>query len=189
MNRRPRLLWLQVLLVVLTTFAVSSTGEETRRAASWDHYRVLSERNIFVRNRRRPRERQSAPDQPTNVINTDKYLVLTGIGYQSLEGIAFVEDTRSAKTSRIRTGDPVGNGRLVRITPDYAEYECKGNTIRIEIGSSLAGSTASRMSAETATSTKPASPSDADGSVDTPKTDTSAILERMRRRREQEAKK
>jgi len=189
MNRRPRLLWVQVLLGVLTTFAVSSTGEEARRAASWDHYRVLSERNIFVRNRRRPSKRQSAPDQPANVTNTDKYLVLTGIGYQSLEGVAFFEDTRSAKTIKIRTGDPVGNGRLVRITLDYAEYECKGNTIRIEIGSSLIGSTVSRMSTETATSTKPASPSGAGGSADTPKTDSSAILERMRRRREQETKK
>jgi len=186
MNRRPRLLWVQVLLGVLMTFAVSSTGEEAHRAASWDHYRVLSERNIFVRDRRRPRERKSAPDQPTNVINTDKYVVLTGIGQDGEEGIALIENTGSRETIRARTGEPIGKGRLVKITLDYIEYKCEGDVTRIEIGSSLVGSTASRMSTETTTSTKPASPSDAGGSVDAPKTDTSAILERMRRRREQE---
>ena len=177
MNRWPRLLWLQVLLGVLTTFAVPSTGGEIHRPVSWEHYRVLSERNIFVRDRRRPRENQSAPDQPAGIINTDKYLVLTGIGHQGREGIAFVEDTRSGETIRIRTGDPIGNGRIVRITLDYAEYECKENTIRIGIGSSLVGLTVSYA---------PAASAGAGQSGDAPGSDTSAILERMRKRREQE---
>lgn len=186
MNCRTQLLCLQVLLGVLTIFAVASTGGQASRPVSWEHYRVLTERNIFVRNRRQQRESQTASEQPAGVINTDRYLVLTGIGHCGSEGIAFVEDTRSVETIRKRTGEHVGNGRLVKITLDYVEYECKGNTIRIEIGGNLAGSTVRRMSTETATSTKPAAPADAGGSVNTPKTNTAAILERMRRRREQE---
>lgn len=189
MNRRPRLLWVQVLLGMLTTFAVSSTGEEPRRAASWDHYRVLSERNIFVRDRRRPRESQPASEQPAGVINTDEYLVLTGIGQDGEEGIALIENTGSKETIRARTGDPIGKGRLVKITLDYIEYECEGDVTRIGIGSTLAGLAPSRVLPQTAASTQPAAAVDAGTPGEATGADTAAILERMRRRREQETKR
>ena len=186
MNRRPRLLWLLVLPGALAAVAASSTDDPARRTVSWDRYRVLSERNIFARDRGRRPTNRPVSSQPAIAINPDKYLALTGIGQDGREGVAFVEDTRSRKTVRVRTGDPIGQGRLVKITLDYVEYQCKGSTTRIEIGSRLDGSRVSVVPTTTAPSTQPGAAVAASRPGDATDAGIAAILERMRRRREQE---
>ena len=190
MNRYPQLLSLMVLLAAPITLAQDSSG--ANETDSWDRYRVLSERNIFVRDRGVLSESRPVPEQTARAIDdddSDRYLLLTATVQRGRESIAFVEDTRSGETIKVRPGDPIGKGKLVKITLDYIEYEREGNnTTQIEIGSSLAGLTVSPVSIATAAppesdvSTDPSRPANAtDG-------DTSAILEQMRRRREQEAK-
>jgi len=189
MNRRAQSLSLLVLLVAPMALALDSS--EANEAASWDRYRMLSERNIFVRDRGGLPESKPVTEQTVRAIDdddSDRYLLLTATVQRGREGIAFVEDTRSGETVKVRTGHPIGKGKLVKITLGHVEYEREGTTTRIEIGSSLAGLTVSPVSTATAASPEPDVSTDPDKPTNATDGDTSAILERMRRRREQEAK-
>ena len=182
MSRYPQLLSLLILLAAPIALALDSS--EANETDSWDRYRVLSERNIFVRDRGGLRESMPVPEQTARAIDdddSDRYLLLTATVQRGRECIAFVEDTRSGETIKVRPGDPIGKGKFVKITLDYIEYEREGNnTTRIEIGSSLVGLTAgSPTPGASADSSRPANAADSG---------TAAMVEQMRRRREQEAK-
>jgi len=179
MNRYPQLLSLMVLLAA--PIALSLDSSEANETDSWDRYRVLAERNIFVRDRGVLSESRPVPEQTARAIDdddSDRYLLLTATLQRGREGIAFVEDTRSGETVKVRMGHPIGKGKLVKITLGHVEYEREGTTTRIEIGSSLVGLTAG--------SPKPGASADSSGPADVTDADTAAILERMRRRREQQ---
>ena len=180
MIRRPGSLWLMVLLGAAAAVAAPSMHDGTGSAPAWKRYLVLSERNIFSRDRSKRPSSRPASTQPHIVANTDGRLVLTGIGQDGREGIAFIEDTRSGKTIRARVGDTIGEGRLVEITLDCVQYKSKTTSTRIGIGSTLAGSTAS---------TRPTATGDAGAPQGATNADTAAILERMRQRRERETGK
>ncbi len=96
MNRYPQLLSLMVLLAAPITLAQDSSG--ANETDSWDRYRVLSERNIFVRDRGVLSESRPVPEQTARAIDdddSDRYLLLTATVQRGRESIAFVEDTRS----------------------------------------------------------------------------------------------
>jgi len=186
MNRYPQLLSLMVLLAAPIALALDSP--EANETASWDRYRMLSERNIFVRDRGVLSESRPVSEQTARAIHddNDKDLVLTAIAQKGREYIAFVENTRSGETIKVRPGDPIGKGKLVKITLSHVEYESEGTTARIEIGSSLAGLTVSPVSTATAASPEPDVSTDPDRPANATDDGTSAILERMRKRREQQ---
>ena len=186
MSRPVQLRWLWIVVGASAWLGSSWGGETTNAAARWDHYRVLMDRNIFVRKRTPRRERRFTTSRRVGVIDTDDKLVLTGTAQQGGKGVAFVKDTRSGQTANVRTGSPVGKGKLVKITLDYVVYEYEGVTRRIKIGSNLAGLAVRRgpttMSASTGPSTAPAGK----GAGEAVDSNTAAILERMRRRRARE---
>ena len=190
---RPPHQWSGRLGVVglLIAAALTANGQPAPDAEPRERYRVLVERNIFSRSRRAP---QGPPPpvstRPAAVVDTDQYLVLTGAGKGDSE-IAFIEDTRTGRTTRLRTGDAVGKGKIVTITLRHIEYEREGQIVKIEIGSNLAGSTVS--AAAIGPSTQPAEAADGAG----PATDeapppnaapggANSVLEQMRRRRQQQ---
>jgi len=108
---------------------------------TWESYRVLSERNIFMRYRSRSsggRSSSGYSPRPPAVTGED-YLVLTGIIQQGEDCVAFVEDTRSGKTARLQPGDPLGRGRVTLITRDIVHYAYDGDLRRIAIGANFAG--------------------------------------------------
>jgi hypothetical protein len=112
----------------------------------WESYRVLSERNLFTRDRSRhsSSRHSSGIAAPSVPISTgDSSIVLTGIIQQGEDRIAFFEDTRTGKTTAVQAGATVGKGRLTLITRDIVHYACDGNPRRIEIGNTLAGTPAS----------------------------------------------
>ena len=186
MSRPVQFRWLWIVVGTSAWLVLCGGGETTSAADRWDHYRVLMERNIFVRERTRGRERRFTTSRPVGVIDTDGNLVLTGTAQQGGKGVAFVKDTRSGQTANVRTGGSVGKGKLVTITLDYVVYEYEGVTRRIKIGSNLAGVAVRRgpttMSASTGPSTAPVGK----GAGEAVDSNAAAILERMRRRRAQE---
>ena len=113
-------------------------------SSRWEDYRILSERNIFVRNRSSGTGRSSmsaasvAPPRPAADSN-DARLVLTGIVQQGAGHVAFFEDTRSGKTTTAAVGESIGRGRVTAITLDAVQYAADGAAVKIAIGSSLAG--------------------------------------------------
>ena len=136
----------------------SSVAPAAGGAASWEKYRLLTERNIFVRDRRRPSTGRYAPRGPAEPINTDRYLVLTGTVNYGDEFIAFFEDTRAGKTVRARVGKTIGNGTLKAISLRGVEYERSGTVTKIAIGCTLTGSLATLVEKVAAVRPEPPKP-------------------------------
>ncbi len=168
--------------------AENSGGEEGQEQAVWDNDKVVVERNIFRRDRRRAPKTVFAPAKEPPP-RPERYIVLTGIVQQSKGHIAFLEDTRTGTTTRVRIGDSVAEGKLKDITLDYVEYESNGDVARIEIGKNLDGSVSTpaipqESSEEDGTPDVPAAGTPGDGAA--AGGDEAAILERLRQKREKE---
>lgn len=176
------------LLIVLMSFATAAVviAAADRPAdsggGSWQDFRVLATRNIFVRDhsqfesgdRPRGRSRDSGDaGQP----------VLTGIGQRGSERAAFVEDPRSGNTLRLTAGQSLEGGRVVSVSLDALVYEHDGVVRNIEIGQNLSGSSTT-LSATAATSQPDVTSEGGDSSASS----TNSILERLRQRRLQETK-
>ena len=187
---------------------VPAAAQENR---AWDNYRVLVDRNIFLRDRRPPRPTRTIRSQPRmpEPSDTDRGIVLTGVARHDGEFIAFFEDTGTRATGRAAVGQAIGKGKVTAITLDGVEYERDGSVSRIEIGDALRGGRFVRetvaakpgpatrpgeppapttgpatASAEPAPATRPAPPETTDKT-----SDVADILKRMRQRRERELRK
>jgi hypothetical protein len=177
---------------------------------SWDEYRLLIDRNIFLRYRRRPTTRAPAPRPVTRGPRDSDYdIVLTGVGRHDGEYVAFFEDTASEVTGRIRVGEAVGRGKVRAITLDAVDYERDGSVRRIEIGYALRGGRFVReaptvapppatqpsepASPTTGPATAPAEPAREPRATPRPSgagdSDIADILKKMRERREKELRR
>lgn len=151
------------------------------KAAS-DRYEVLTERNIFLRDRRR---RNTGPKAAPEAPPPERTTVLTGIVHQGTEYVAFLEDRKTNATTKVRVGDALLEGRVEQITLDYIEYAKNDKTIKVEVGKSLEGaepeSASSAVEAGSAVggTASEASPKPA-GSTDG---GDGGVLERLRQRR------
>ncbi len=212
MNRRtllPRAGVFAAAIAALVLAAGSALPAETDAGDSWDRYRVLVERNMFLRNRRPPRPPGQSGGQTVVVRDSDRDIILTGISRRDDEYVAFFENTATGLTRRIRTGQAVGKGKIGSITLDGVEYERDGAVTQIEVGRSLTGTYVVRATtrpaatqsagplsgrqepatqpAETTTDSSaapPAAPPEGGGD-----SDVTDIEEQMRRRREQELRR
>ena len=192
-----------VLAIVLPPRAAAA------QERSWESYRVLVERNIFLRNRRAARTRGPSATTMRAVYDSDRDFVLTGIGRRNGETVAFFENTRTQTTTRVSIGQAVGKGAARAITLDSVEYERGGAVTRIEIGYALQGGRFVRETVAASTpvttapdessvsTTGPATASSQPAPEETPTPsgsgadsgDVSDILRQMRQRREQELRK
>ncbi|GMV95862.1 MAG: hypothetical protein HRF43_13155 [Phycisphaerae bacterium] len=107
-----------------------------------ERYEVLSERNIFLRERRRRREErpQSRPYSPPRPV--EESYALRGVVFE--EGLfrAYIENLRSGEMLRVQVGDALLRGVVSEIQMDAIEYDQGGRRTWIEIGQTLTGSQA-----------------------------------------------
>jgi hypothetical protein len=141
MTRWTLTVWLLVWLPGLAP--VRAAALPGAQPARLEDYRVLSERNMFLRNRARPPSSHPAPTAAPAADTGDGHIVLTGIIQQGEDYVAFFEDTRTGKTTLAQVGALLGRGQLVTIMMDAVHYTCAGNTVKIAIGSTLSGAAAS----------------------------------------------
>jgi len=156
MTRWTLTVWLLVWLPGLAP--VRAAAPPVAQPARLEDYRVLSERNMFLRNRARPPSSHHAPTAAPAADTGDGHIVLTGIIQQGEDYVAFFEDTRTGKTTLAQVGALLGRGQLVTITMDAVHYACAGNTLKIAIGSTLSGAPASPGRAAAPTSTAATAP-------------------------------
>ncbi len=193
------------VIVGLGLVGAWAAATATAQDRSWDRYRILVDRNIFRRDRQSARPHGTATTQQREryTYDSDSSIVLTGLARRDGEFVAFFEDRRTGAITRARVGQPVGKGKIEKITLDEVEYGREGTVRRIEIGRSLTGTTpVTRLAPDSPTSgadgptarptestaaTGPGAPDTSPGS--TAESDISDILERMRHRREQELRK
>jgi hypothetical protein len=156
MTRRTLTVWLLVWSAGLAPGRAAAPP--IAQPARLEDYRVLSERNMFLRNRARPPSSHHAPTAAPAADTGDGRIVLTGIIQQGEDYVAFFEDTRTGKTTLAQVGALLGRGQLVTITMDAVHYACAGNTLKIAIGSTLTGAAASPGRAAAPTSTAATAP-------------------------------
>ena len=174
-------------------------------------FSILVQRNIFDRNRRPPVVRKPPTPRPKPTytppkpVDADQYFVLRGIALEGSQFTAFFENTRDGKMLQVRPGDTVGKGRVQAVNIDSAQYQRGDKLTVIPVGHTLTGSRAPGAGFETpaprpsVSTAKPTAPSPGPSATTQPTTapagaPTSApasggmqdILERMRRRRQQE---
>ena len=192
-------------LLAVALPAPIATGEER----SWDSYRILTDRNIFRRDRRRPRPPVTTTAVRVRPDDSDRRLVLTGIAATDAEPVAFFENTRTGETVKVSVGETVGKGALKAILLEAVEYEREGTTRRIGFGRSLAG-TADAVLIRREPPVRPVAPAPTTSDANKPTTEPSEattqpsdeppapprgdsnlsdIEEQMRRRREQELRR
>jgi len=173
--------------VLLAFLSVACLSWECSGAspAPWERYRVIVERNVFLKDRApRPREKAEEAVAP----RPERDYVLIGIIGRGGERWAVLENVRTGATSLLRAGDRAARGRIVQVDMDAVRYEREGELIRVELGRDLEGSFPPAA---------PAGMPDVAGEVSPYSTAPTlsptvggaaerAILERLRRRRESE---
>ena len=221
---------IRMLLVALAGVVVGMalpTLRGAEPAGSWDDYRILVDRNIFLRYRRRPVTRRAPTytrrPEPRRR-DADEDIVLTGVARLDGRYAAFFEDSQSGATGKVHVGQAIGEGKVVGISLEGVRYQRGGKVRKIEIGWTLTGLTDAELieragPAPPVPTTQPTSttrPSDGGGGPEsrpagatsrpaqtprpglTPRPGGSSgttgagvgsILERMRRRREQELRR
>jgi hypothetical protein len=200
-----------LLTAVVAVPAAGSPAPAAEQEKSWDSYRLLVERNIFLRDRRRRVPRAPLPRAAPRVApDSDRDIVLTGIGRRDGEYVAFFENAILDVTVRLQVGQDVGKGKIKAITLDAVQYDRGGSVTRIEVGDALQGGRFIRetVAAAPPPATQPAGPSTSPTSqpeiaasqpAPSPRppasgggeksSDVADILKRMRERRARELRK
>ena len=157
-----------------------------------DAYGVLTEMNIFVRDRQPPkprnrdRDRRPAVDWTTPEM-VEKSVVLRGVAIENDGAHAYVENTHTGQVTRLTPGDSIAGGRISDIAIDAMAYEVKGKPVWVSVGQNLAGAhvTESTVAPSTAPSLTPAKP----GAPVALPPGGGSLEERMKARRAQMQKK
>ncbi|MGN6507629.1 MAG: hypothetical protein ACTHM6_18890 [Tepidisphaeraceae bacterium] len=159
--------------------AAATTQPTSDTRPTLDDFTVLSERNMFMRDRPRPRvyERRTPSSRPTERYDTpeaiERYTVLRGVVIEDNELHAYVENTHTGVVRKLATGDTIGGGRVADIAIDAVQFENDGRFAWVEIGQNLRGARVEAPASMPAT-TMPADAANL------------SVLERMKLRRQQE---
>ena len=182
------------LLAVAATVYAADPAPPARKNYG-DRYNVLSERNIFMRERGLPATRPYAPrtyDSAPVRPPLEASFVLTGIVLEEGQYRAYVEDVSSGRVHRLAVGDPIARGHVPEIEIDAIAYSAGGQGTWISIGSDLRGQAFNSFPTALSrylptTSTATTGPSTAVGGAPPPTLDPNtaglSIEERMRLRR------
>ena len=161
--------------------SASSIPDDNSDKSNFDHYKVLSEHNIFKKDRRVPstqRSRDGRDERPTP--RPEVAFVLTGCVIEDENRyVAFVENAQTGVTLKVSVGDSIATGKVTAIGFNYLEYETGGQKKQIEIGHNFTGSVATLAEVIAA----PATTGPTTGPVDL---SNLSAEEKMKRRRLQE---
>lgn len=119
--------------------------------------------------------------------------VLTGVVTHGDRSIAFVENTATGTTTRVREGETIASLHVVRIDSQRIELEADGSSRMVSIGSSLDGTEppAAGSLPASATSSAPVNGSDGAASADRPAPSAAEMstIEKLKARRAKELAK
>jgi hypothetical protein len=180
---------LLTLTVCLALVSTARSDEDPPETSPRERYKVIVERNIFL-----PERPRVVPRPPVVVpeYRPERDLVLTGVIQEGEQHVAFLENTRTRVTSRVRAGDAVARGRISGIAMDHVEYEMGEHAGRAEVGQRLDAALPAGPSAG-ASETPPAESAKGEAEAASPPVPAgpesrNALLERMLQRRQKELK-
>lgn len=147
MNNRSFIIYGSTLFMLLSATSVFG-DENSRTGVSWEDFRVISERNIFSRNRikiERPQLNESRNIQRVER-REEGYLILRGITKQADRFVAFIEDSRTMKVKKALKGEMIGKSTINDINLDYITCEFEGKISMVKIGMTMGEQTSVNLS-------------------------------------------
>ena len=175
--------------------APAPAAKPTTRQSDRERYAVLTEQNIFLKDRRTGRNSggpTSRTTQPLNAMDVvrqspEAKFVVTGVVFEDGDFRAFIEDATAGKVLRLSVGDSIARGKITLIDIDTVVYEAEGKQSVINVGTTLAGVTPTALAATPGATPAPgAAPS---APLPDPNNPNLTIEERMRLRRAAELQK
>jgi hypothetical protein len=159
--------------------------QEPPREGYRDRYGVLSERNIFLRDRGRRRRWEPTSQPAYGTRPAEDSYVLRGVVFEDDQFHAYVENLSGYSVLKLGVGDTVASGKIAQIEINAIEYELSGRRTRIEIGQTLTGGQAASfetiLSETSGSTTQPAS-----APAINPNDPNLTIEQKMKLRRQQE---
>ncbi len=159
-------------------------------------YSIFNFRSLFMRGRVPAAGRDAGSARESSSFNRtgngfktpEEEFVFNGVTQTDEGAEAFIESLSTKKVSLVRVGQSIATGKITGISIHTLQYTTGGRAIRIEIGQNLAGLVAEpSIAASSSPTTQPGpSPSGTPGAAGPLPGGTDDILERMRKRREQE---
>jgi len=128
--------------------SASPVNDDNPDLTKFDRYQVLSEHNIFVKNRvqrsRGPTTRETSREGPRR---PETAFVLRGCVIEDEQKYAaFVENIATGVTRKVTVGEEIATGKVVAIGFDYLEYESSGQRTPIKVGDNFTGTAATTSS-------------------------------------------
>jgi hypothetical protein len=131
----------------IASFASTLHAQQRPSASYSDRYSVLSERNIFLKDRSQPSTRPTAATRPSPS-DPERSNVLRGIVVEEDGYRAYVENNTIGTVSRLAVGDPIARGKITAIDIDAIAYETPTGNAWIAIGHDFTGQQAAASSGE-----------------------------------------
>jgi hypothetical protein len=182
-------------VVILVLAAMPAAVFAQRAPAFSERYGVLSERNIFVRDRSHPSTRPS-PTTQSSPRDPERSVWLAGVALEAEGFRAYVENQNVGTVTRLAIGDSLARGKITAIEIDAVAYEANGQTTWIEIGNDFANHPVralseplAEVSATTTPTTGPAAAGAPAGAASINLNDPNLTVEqKLKLRRQQELK-
>jgi hypothetical protein len=112
-----------------------------------EQYGIITERNIFMRDRRvRERNDFRGPSRPP--LTPEQTFVLTGVVIEDDEYHAYLEDISRRTIQKMTVGSELARGKIVDMDIDAIAYESNGKVTWVLVGSNLTGSSVGSVSDE-----------------------------------------
>ncbi|QNN25214.1 hypothetical protein HED60_24015 [Planctomycetales bacterium ZRK34] len=200
--------WIVMLLIGL--FGATAFGADAAPSPAWQRYEIVVQRNMFSPRRQPPKPERSTSDDTEKTAESNasaddaresapplpgENYVLVGTSLVGEHRIAFCEDRRDGRLIRLTPGEAVEDFSLKQVTQDAVVFEREAKPVNIAVGQTLSGQIAAPAAPSpgttgagqaATTSTNPPPAADAGDQASATDESTMSIIERLRRRREQE---
>jgi hypothetical protein len=155
----------------------------------WTPFEIISQRNMFSRQRVPFRPRDDTPPPPRVMPNPESYFLLKGVTQENNLFIAFVEDKQSGSVLRLHEGDRVARGTVKSLNLDVLEYQLGDKTVTVNMGFDLEGGRGAVTAGDLASyspTVAPAASGSSSGQQALPAADEAEILKRLMEQRKQQ---
>jgi len=175
--------------------AAEGSPSERDVNSKWEHYTVVVEKNIFSRiPGKGPGSASSAQGSaPIALAGSQPEADIVLVGIVQKDGLlsAFVENRKTNAMQIVRAGEPVASGKAGVLTLDSIEYIAGESKVIIPIGKNMAGGDPPKLVDTVKAADVPSGDKAGDDqTVAKPASgETNDILERMRKKRQEELRK
>ena len=140
-----------ICVILFSILCANATAQQADNGTGFNEkYGMLIDRNIFMKNRPRPRGTPTSrptevrtvrndPNDRSSATSPDRTLVLRGIVIEDNELRAYVENTKTNTISRVAPGDSIASGMVGEIAIDAMQYSADGQSIWVLVGHDLRG--------------------------------------------------